>query len=326
MKKAPLKFIPILQEKIWGGTKLIDVLQKNNTLQSDIIGESWEVSTVKDAVSVVAEGIYKGKTLVDLIKEFPVELLGKKVAEKFPNEFPLLIKFIDAKQDLSIQLHPNNVLAQKRHQSYGKTEMWYIMQADNNAEIIVGFKEEVDVKTYQKYLIEGKITEILNSEKVQEGDVYFIPTGRIHAIGAGVLLAEIQQTSDITYRIYDWERTDKNGKSRELHTEQALDAMDFKVIDSYKTLYKKEENISTEVVNCPFFTTAILPVKDAVEKDFSARDSFTILMNVKGNAKINYGDESMSLAYGETILIPNTLNKITIDTLEQTELLEVYMN
>ena len=326
MKKAPLKFIPILQEKIWGGTKLVDVLHKKANHLSDTIGESWEISTVKDAVSVVAEGVYKGKTLVDLINEFPNDLLGEKVAEKFPNEFPLLIKYIDAKQDLSIQLHPNDALAQKRHQSYGKTEMWYIMQADNNAEIIVGFKEEVNAKTYQKYLKEGKITEILNAEKVQEGDVYFIPTGRVHAIGAGVLLAEIQQTSDITYRIYDWERTDKNGNSRELHTEYALDAMDFMVTDSYKTMYKKKKNTATEIVNCPFFTTAILPVKGRLEKDFSTRDSFTILMNVKGNARINYNDESMSLAYGETILIPKTLEKITIDALEQTELLEVYIN
>jgi len=325
MKKAPIKFIPILKEKIWGGTKLIDVLQKENTLQSNSIGESWEISTVNDTISVVVEGDYKGKTLIDLIKIFPNELLGKKVATTFPNEFPLLIKYIDAKENLSIQLHPNDALAKKRHHSFGKTEMWYIMQADENAKIIVGFNEKVDKKKYQEYLNKGKITEILNIEEVQKGDVYFIPTGRIHAIGAGVLLAEIQQTSDITYRVYDWQRKDKTGKYRELHTEQALDALDFEVQDNYKTAYKVPENETQKIVTCPFFITEIISVNGEVKKNFTNRDSFTILMCVSGNASIHYKDGKTPLNYGETVLIPNVLNEIEIHSTEKTELLEVHL-
>ncbi len=325
MKKAPIKFIPILQEKIWGGTKLIDVLHKKNTLQSNSIGESWEISTVKNAISVVAEGVYKGMKLTDLIKNFPADLLGKKVADAFKEEFPLLIKYIDAKEDLSIQLHPNDELAKKRHNSFGKTEMWYIMQADKNAKIIVGFKEKVDKNVYQDYLNKGKITKILNFEEVQKGDVYFIPTGRIHAIGAGVLLAEIQQTSDITYRVYDWQRTDKTGKSRELHTKQALEALDFEVHDNYKTTYSVSENETQKIVECPFFITEIISVNGKIEKDFTQRDSFTILMCVSGNASIRYPDGNTTLNYGETVLIPNLLNKIEIHSAEKTELLEVYL-
>ncbi|HFS67182.1 MAG TPA: mannose-6-phosphate isomerase [Flavobacteriia bacterium] len=325
MIKAPIKFNPILQEKIWGGTKLLDVLHKKSAVQSNTIGESWEISTVENAVSVVAEGAYQGKTLLDLVKQFPKDLLGEKVVKQFPNEFPLLIKYIDAKQDLSVQLHPNDALAKKRHNSYGKTEMWYVIQADKDAKIIVGFKEKVDTKTYKKYLEEGKILDILNTEKAQKGDVYFIPTGRVHAIGAGVLLAEIQQTSDITYRIYDWERKDKDGNSRDLHTNEALDALDFKVYDSYKTSYSVKENESQKIVECGYFTTEIISVIGSVKKDFTKRDSFTIFMNVSGAAEIRYDNQKMSVNYGETVLIPNCLNHLEIVSTNKAELLEVYI-
>jgi len=325
MKKAPIKFIPILKEKIWGGTKLIDVLHKEPSIKSTSIGESWEISTVDNSISVVAEGEYQGKTLIDLIKLFPTALLGKKVAKQFKDGFPLLIKYIDAKQDLSVQLHPDDTLAKKRHNSFGKTEMWYIMQADEDARIIVGFKEQVNRKQYQKVLKEGKITQILNSEKVKKGDVYFIPTGRVHAIGAGVMLAEIQQTSDITYRIYDWNRIDKNGKSRDLHTNEAIDALDFKVHDLYKTPYSVKDNETVEIVACPFFITKIISVKDTIKKDFSNRDSFTIFMCVSGNVTLKYENQKMPLQYGETVLIPNCLNLLEIIPENKAELLEIHL-
>jgi mannose-6-phosphate isomerase len=325
MIKAPIKFIPVLKEKIWGGTKLIDMLHKESSIQIDMIGESWEISTVNDVISVVSDGKYKGKTLLELIKLYPKGLLGNKVAENFPDEFPLLIKFIDAKTDLSIQLHPDDELAKKRHQSYGKTEMWYVMQAEEDAEIILGFNKKISKKTYNDYLNKGEITKILNFIKVKKGDVFFIPTGTIHAIGAGVLLAEIQQTSDITYRVYDWNRTDKNGKPRKLHTKEALDALDFSINKTHKVTYNVKENTSHKLVECPYFNADIVSVNGKINKEFNKRDSFTIFMCVSGDSKINYQGGSVSLSYGETILIPNVLNKIEIEAVNKAELLEVYI-
>ncbi|MCL4162945.1 UNVERIFIED_CONTAM: hypothetical protein GTU68_029289, partial [Idotea baltica] len=224
MNIYPLKFIPILKERLWGGTKLRDVLGK--PIESDITGESWEISTVKGDVSIVSNGEFADISLQNLIDQYPEELLGKRVLERFGKEFPILIKFIDAKQDLSIQLHPNDELARKRHNSFGKTEMWYIMDADSDAKLIVGFNKDISKSEYSKSLEENRLLELLNYEKVKEGDTFFINTGKIHAIGAGVLLAEIQQTSDVTYRVFDFNRKDKNGDLRELHTELARDAID----------------------------------------------------------------------------------------------------
>ncbi len=326
MIQEPIKFEPILKEKIWGGTKLFDVLDKPKIVNSSTIGESWEISSVKDAISVISTGTYKGLTLKDLLNKFKDNFVGKQVYNRFKNEFPLLIKFIDAKKDLSIQLHPNDTLALKKHNSFGKTEMWYVIQADENAKLIVGFKERIDVKTYQKYLNNNKILDVLNVDIVKKGDVYFIPTGRVHAIGAGVLLAEIQQTSDITYRIYDWNRKDVNGNYRELHTENALESLDFSVQKEYKKTYKKTVNKPENIVSCPFFTTNIIELKGSLSFDYTKRDSFTIFMCVAGNVNIIYKNGSQKIKYGETILIPNCLNELTLFSKEKTELLEVYIN
>jgi len=268
----PLKFTPILQEKIWGGSKLKTLLNKDSNKNN--IGESWELSAVKNNISVVANGAYKGTDLNTLLSQFKGELVGEKIYKNFGNNFPLLIKFIDAKEALSIQLHPNDALAKKRHNSFGKTEMWYVMQADENANLIVGLKEDCTQETYLKYLSENNISDLLNIDVVKPGDVYFIPTGRIHAIGAGVLLAEIQQTSDITYRIYDWDRKDNTGKGRELHTDLALDAIDFKAQESYKTVYKSEPNKINEVVKCPYFTTNTINLNGEIAIDNTQKDSF----------------------------------------------------
>src|SRR6187402_912014 len=243
-KIYPLQFDAILKERIWGGEKLKTIL--NKPITSSITGESWELSTVEGDVSVVANGDYKGKSLTDLINEFPNEILGTAVYKRFGNQFPLLFKYLDAREDLSIQVHPNDELAKKRHNSFGKTEMWYVMQADENARIIVGFKEKSSPSAYLKSLEDKSIISILDTKLARPGDVFFLETGTVHAIGAGLVVAEIQQTSDITYRIYDFDRVDANGNKRELHVDLALDAINYEKTDSYRT-YSKDINKSNEI-------------------------------------------------------------------------------
>ena len=322
MLNYPIKFTPILKEKIWGGNKLKEVLNKETDLEN--IGESWEISGVKEAVSTVENGVLKGNSLNDLLAEYKDELLGKKIYDEFGAEFPLLIKFIDAKTELSVQLHPNDELAQQRHNSFGKTEMWYIMQADERAEINVGFKETLRKQDYINYLQEGRITDFLNFVKVQKGDSFFINTGKVHAIGAGVLLAEIQQTSDITYRIYDWDRKDAQGNSRELHTALAIDATDFEKKDDFKLDYEAVKNKSSNIASCDYFTTNFLPVEGKVEKDYSQLDSFVIYMCVSGKAEVSLNGNSEAIEQGQTVLIP-AKNKEVIISSENAELLEVYI-
>lgn len=318
-----IKFKPILKEKIWGGEKLKNYLHKASNQKN--IGESWEISDVKGDTSVVENGPLQGKNLQELINEFTSNLVGDKVYQQFGNSFPLLIKFIDAKEALSIQLHPDDVLAKKRHNSFGKTEMWYVVQADSTGNLIVGFSKDVDKEDYLNHLKKKTLTEILNVDAVKEGDLYFIPTGRVHAIGAGVLLAEIQQTSDITYRLYDWDRQDDKGNYRELHTEDALDAIDFKAQDSYKTTYSKQINSSTEIVSCPYFTTNILPVNGTVSINHNDKDSFVIYMCVKGEVEFKSNISSEVLAIGQTILVPASLKEFAVLSKEPAELLEVYI-
>lgn len=283
----PIKFNPILKERLWGGTKLKTLF--NKPIETDITGESWEVSAVKGDISVVANGDFAGKSLQELIDLYPNELLGKHVFEKFGKEFPILIKFIDAREDLSIQVHPNDELAQKRHNSFGKTEMWYVMQADEGAELIVGFNKDVSKEEYQQLLDNEQLTKIMNYEKVTEGDTFFINTGKVHAIGGGIIIAEIQQTSDITYRVYDFNRKDKNGNLRELHTELALDAIDYQKKDDFKVTYSKSENYTNEMVNCPYFITNYLKLTENFEKEIGTQDSFHIYMCVKGSSVISDG-------------------------------------
>ncbi|MGI0105776.1 type I phosphomannose isomerase catalytic subunit [Salinimicrobium sp. WS361] len=322
MLNYPIKFEPILKEKIWGGNKLRTILNKDSNRED--LGESWEISGVKGDISVVQNGALKGQTLNALLEEYKEGLLGKKNFKKFGAEFPLLIKFIDAKTELSVQLHPHDDIAKKRHNSFGKTEMWYIMQADEGAEINVGFKKSISKEEYLEHLNSGKITELLNFEKVEKGDSFFINTGKVHAIGAGVLLAEIQQTSDITYRIYDWDRVDAEGNSRELHTDLALDAIDFEKKDDFKRTYKREENHSTNIASCEYFTTNFLPVKGEIVKDYAQLDSFVIYMCVSGDAEISVSGNSEKIVQGQTLLIPAEVKEVQI-TSEGVELLEVFV-
>jgi len=324
MINYPLKFNPILKEKIWGGIKLNQIL--NKVSKKENIGESWEISDVDNDYSIVSNGKLKGKSLKELIKIYKGDLVGKKVYHNFGDNFPLLIKYIDAKEALSIQLHPNDALAKQRHNSFGKTEMWYVMQADKNAELIVGFKNEISKESYLSHLENKTLTSILNIDLVNEGDVYFIPTGRVHAIGAGVLLAEIQQTSDVTYRIYDWDRQDSEGNYRDLHTEEALDALELTAKDNYKNSYKNSDNIFENVVDCNYFTTNILTIDSELGIDNSNKDSFVIYMCVGGQGvKLKSDNFEEYLGFGESILVPAAIKNFDLFPISKSKILEIYL-
>lgn len=324
MKLYPLKFNPVYSYRIWGGEKLKTVLNKNYKQES--IGESWEISDVDENETLVSEGDLKGYTLKMLIQEFKGDFVGNDVYEQFEDDFPLLIKFIDAKTPLSIQVHPSNSLAKERHNSFGKNEMWYVMEAKEDGELIVGFNKTVSKETYVNHLESTKLNDILNIEKVKKGDTFYIPTGRVHAIGAGVLLAEIQQTSNITYRIYDYDRVDsKTGEKRELHTEMALDAIDFKLHDNYKTDYKTQLNSSNKLVHSPYFKTNIINLSGTIEKDYSELDSFVIYMCVEGSVQLEIDKKSYLINMGETILLPALLNQIKLTATATSKIIEVHM-
>ncbi len=320
----PLKFEPIIKDPIWGGTKLRNLLNKTNA--TDKSGESWELSGVEGNISVVSNGYLAGNNLTELIEVYMGDLVGQKVFDKYGLVFPILIKFIDACDDLSIQVHPNDEVAAQRHDSFGKTEMWYVMQADENARLIAGFNSKVDKETYIKHLNNKTLPEILNAEIVKPGDVFFMPAGRIHAIGRGILLAEIQQTSNITYRVYDYERKDSQGNSRELHTELAVDVIDYDFYTEYKTTYKPVLNDPVNIARCPYFTTNVLEINQPVERDMFTLDTFIIYMCIEGEVEIMYNDKEIEpLKIGETILIPAEISFYTILPKGKSRLLEIYI-
>ena len=317
----PLKFIPILKEKIWGGQKLKTLLNKESNLPN--IGESWEISDVEGDTSIVSNGSLKGKSLKELLETYKADLLGIQNYRIFKDKFPLLIKFIDAREDLSIQLHPNDELAAKRHNSFGKTEKWYTLQADEGSNLIVGFNQGMTPEKYLSHLDNKTLTEIVNFDKVKKGDTYFIEVGRIHAIGAGVMVAEIQQTSDITYRVYDWDRVDDEGNERELHNDLAIDAFNFNMPENFRVAYSKTENQSNQMVSCPYFATNYLEVSTTLKKE-NNKDSFFIYICVEGSATIAYNGHSENIKKGETILVPAAVEHYEINSKKAT-LLEVYV-
>lgn len=316
----PLQFYPILKERIWGGTKLKTVL--NKPIVSEITGESWELSTVKGDVSVVSNGVLKGNSLDDLINSDPEAIIGSEVYKRFGKQFPLLFKFLDAREDLSIQVHPNDALAKKRHNSFGKTEMWYIMQADTDARIIVGFKKQSNATEYLENLKNKTLLSILDDVKVKSGDVFFLETGTVHAIGAGLVVAEIQQTSDITYRLYDFDRVDDKGNSRELHVDLALDAINYNKIETHKK-YDSIQNQSNPIVDCPYFTTNFLPLKGIVSMNKTG-NTFTVYMCVEGNFEIEYEGEKFQYKKGDTILIPAAMKTFSLNG--EASILEIYIS
>ncbi len=320
----PLKFQPVFKDKIWGGHKIKEVLGMDYGKLPNC-GEAWVVSGVEGTPTLVKNGFLAGNELNELVSIYMGDLVGDDVYDKFGDEFPLLIKYIDANDWLSIQVHPDDVLAAKRKIGRGKTEMWYIMEAEKEAELISGFIKKVDKETYQKYLDDSRLKEILNFEKVEKGDVFFIPAGRVHALGPGVLLAEIQQTSDTTYRIYDWDRIDTSGMKRKLHTKEALDAIDFEVADKYKTAYKPEKNKTIPLVQCPQFTTNLLEYDQPISKDFEEIDSFIIYMGVEGNSALKWEGGEEEIAPGEAVVIPNVINNIELKPTGKAKLLEIYL-
>ena len=320
----PLKFRTIFKDKIWGGQKIKQVLNKDFSPLPNC-GETWELSGVPGNISVVNNGALAGKDLSDLISTYKSKLLGKQVYEKYGEQFPLLVKFIDANEDLSIQVHPNDELAKERHNSFGKTEMWYILQADEDASLITGFNQPVDKDKYVQKFEAGKLTEILNRETVQAEDLFFIPAGRVHTIGKGILLAEIQQTSDVTYRIYDFDRVDDKGQKRELHVEEALDAIDYNFYDEYKTSYEKKINAPVEMVSCPYFTTNRLHFSQSTKRNYYDIDSFIIYVCYEGSVEVDYEAGGVTLKAGEVALLPATIKEVALQTETGFKLLESYV-
>jgi len=305
----PLKFSPILVNKIWGGSKLS--YKSEDATKNKNIGESWEISALQGDISVVSDGILAENDLQELVEVYMGDLVGDKVYEKFGIEFPLLIKYIDAQEDLSIQVHPNDVMAKERHKAYGKTEMWYVADAEPDAKVVLGFKGKADLSDYIINLNNNTLPNILNTIDVKKGDCIFIPSGTIHAICKGCLMLEIQQTSDITYRIFDYNRTDKDGNKRELHTDLAKDAIDFRNLNHKKIQYHQHLNHVEQLVKCEYFTTNILEFDKEIEQDYSRIDSFVIYMCVEGEFALVYEDEKfIKVKKGDTILLPACFDSI----------------
>ncbi len=304
----PIKFSPIVKPKLWGG-------------------ESWQISGVEGDVSVAANGFLEGNTLEELLEVYMGDIVGDSVYERFGNEFPLLIKFIDARDRLSVQVHPNDELAAERHNSFGKTEMWYVLDSEPGARLVNGFNRSVTKDEYLDALASGQLEGILNSVEVKPGNVFFIPAGRVHAIGAGLSIAEIQQTSDVTYRIYDYERRDAEGNLRELHTDLAVDAIDYEYHDDFRTDYTAKKGEAVNVVDCKYFTTNVFTLDKPVEKDFPELDSFIIYMCTEGGCRIEYDDlrSSVTLKKGETVLVPAVIKNLCFFPDGDTTLLEVYV-
>lgn len=347
MKLYPFKFEPILKSVLWGGSEICRF--KHLEIKESGVGESWEVSQVPGSVSVVANGPLKGKSLTELMELAPEALLGKKIFKRFGMEFPLLVKFIDAQDDLSIQVHPNDELARKRHDSFGKTEMWYVIDSKPGSKLVSGFSKQIDAAEYSRRIADNSIEDVLQGHEAKPGDVFFLPAGRIHAIGAGLFIAEIQQSSNVTYRLYDYDRKDAQGNGRELHTEQAKDAIDFNFYDNLQINYQPVENDLTPLISCPYFTTNRIhlkadesgfetvrteegpkqvPMIETLEMDrsYEGFDSFVIYVCMKGEGQVQFGnDQFLDICQGETVLLPATLDTAVLSTTSELLLLETYI-
>ncbi len=316
----PMKFRPILKSAIWGGEKILSY--KSLQSEQSHIGESWEISGVQGSESVVANGELEGLTITDLLNIYGPKLLGRLNYERFNHKFPLLVKFIDAKLDLSIQVHPDDALASMRHNSNGKTEMWYVVDAEKSAKLRTGFVKSISPEEYISCINNNTIVDIVKEYEVEQGDCFFLPAGAVHSIGAGCFVAEIQQTSDITYRIYDFNRTDENGNKRELHTKQSIEAIDFSADKRYRQSYDRLlTDKPIEVVRCPYFTTSVLQLTKPISLDYHGLDSFVVLICTRGNALIN----DVIVKQGDTILLPATTDQVDIKT-GQCNLLSTYID
>lgn len=320
----PLKFDPILKEKIWGGNTLVSNYGKMGEALKNV-GESWEISAVSGNLSVVSNGFLAGNNIEEITEVYMGDLTGEVIFDKFGNEFPLLIKLIEAKDDLSVQVHPDNALAWERHHAFGKTEMWYILESEKGAKIYTGFSKPILPQEYLNALKKNTIKDLLNIETAEPGDAFFTPAGRIHAIGAGIVLAEIQQTSDITYRIYDWGRKNKMGRSRELHTELAFDAIDFSAYGRNKIKKEVLDRKPVNLVKCEFFETNIIHIDEKTGRNYNLIDSFIIYICTDGKFLLRWENNSETVSKGETILLPATIRDVILEPDTHATLLEIYI-
>lgn len=304
MQLYPLLFWPNMHSVVWGGERLC--AYKGLAQMAEPIGESWEVSAVPSSTSIVSNGVFKGWDLISVIAEYPEAILGKAVNERYQGKLPLLVKFIDAKQDLSIQVHPNDEMAQREHGKMGKSEMWYVIRADEGAHLYAGFKTEISPEEYERRVADGSIVEVLADHSVKAGDVFYLPAGRVHAICGGILLAEVQQSSDVTYRIYDYNRPGMDGKPRELHTELAARALDYHVEENYRTDYIDSTNRATQIIDTPYFDVRVMEISKPFHRDLRKYDSFIISMCIEGSCKISVRSTGYEilLRQGHSTLIP----------------------
>lgn len=323
-KLYPLTFKPIFKEKIWGGTKIKTFLNKDFS-PLDHCGESWELSAVSGDESVIANGHLKGLTITKAIEKYKEELVGKHNYSRFRDEFPLLIKFIDAAKDLSVQVHPDDVFSKDLYgpDASGKSEIWYIMQADDGASLISGFTHKITKSEFKERLAQSRLEEVLNREEVKAGDVFYIPAGRIHTIGQGLLIAEIQQTSDVTYRIYDFDRLDATGQKRELHVDKAAEVLNFEVLEDYKTRYTDKENDPSQLVTTKHFTINKWNVDEKKTIDYAALDSFVVLIGIEGAVRITSNDYNFEMKRGDVYLLPACTQEVVMDAQSPSEFLEV---
>jgi mannose-6-phosphate isomerase len=322
----PLKFEPILKDKVWGGNSLASLYNKKAGNLPNI-GESWEVSAVHGNLSVVSNGYLAGNNIEELIEVYMGDITGDSIYEKFGNEFPLLIKFIEAREDLSVQVHPGDSMAKEKHNAYGKTEMWYILESEEYAKIYTGFKEGVTKEMYEESLKKGNLTDLINVEKAENGDTFFTPAGRIHAIGSGTVLVEIQQTSDITYRISDWDRKSSDKVKRELHLDLALDAINFSDTGKGRKIRKEAKlNIAENLVNCEYFNTNLLHFNKKITREYYFNDSFVLYICIEGEFMINWDGTAEKVMRGETVLLPAMIREVVLEPAGESRLLEVYIN
>jgi mannose-6-phosphate isomerase len=316
------KFKPLLKQTIWGGERIVPF--KRLECNMGQVGESWEISGVKGQETVVDGGPYDGLTTNELVATLRDRLLGRDNYLRYGDEFPLLIKFIDAAGDLSVQVHPDDATAMRHGRKRGKTEMWYVMDSEPSATLMVGLKRSITPDEYKALVANGTICDAISRYNVKEGDCFYIPSGRIHSIGAGCFLTEIQQTSDVTYRIYDFKRKDKDGNFRELHTAEAADAIDYQVQESYRTEYDRVKNEPAELVDCPYFRTALYDLDEPMTLDYSELDSFVILIGVCGEGTLTCDDgTSATLSAGHTLLLPATTGIVGVSG--KVKFLETYI-
>ena len=321
----PLKFEPVLKQTLWGGDKIIPFKHLNENLPN--VGDSWEVSAVEGSESVVANGADKGLTLPEMVRKYREELVGESNYARFGNQFPLLVKLIDARQKLSIQVHPGDELANKRHNSFGKNEMWYVVSADEGATLISGFSKQITPKEYKERVHNGTFDEVLQTCAIRPGDVFYVPAGRVHGIGAGAFVVEVQQSSDVTYRIYDYNRRDKDGKLRELHIGQAMDAINFSdVQDDFRTEYEAVPNEPVEILTTPYFSVSLYDMTEDITCDYSELDSFVIFVCIEGECRmVDDAQNEITLRAGETVLFPATTQSVNIIPEGKVKLLEAYV-